>query len=282
MHISSLYLSKQEVRKKGFTIVEMLVVIAIILFLTALLMPTLSRVRETAKASKCVSNLRQVSMATFLYAADNEGLAPYDQYALKSSNQWYFTTRSRDSNNACYDKNFPQNKWFSEYLPAGGIGHMNAVGLCPSGGRFDRANADLPDMNNPGKFVPNTSYVINIDLICNDFFWDNKLSDRRDAVLQMIKNPEKVMLWSEGLEANVISGNMGRDKTMTGPHFAREKKSAPVTPTVGNYLVFQKMGKAHVIYVDQHIGTFNYPEELPDWNTQFWNFTSDKPNPLEN
>jgi len=62
----------------GFTLVELLVVIGIIAALIAMLLPTLSRAREAAKTTLCLSNLRQMMLAVSYYANDNEGSAvPY-------------------------------------------------------------------------------------------------------------------------------------------------------------------------------------------------------------
>ena len=62
---------------KGFTLIELLVVIAIISVLAAMLLPALSKAREMARAAKCISNLKQISLALSLYADDYNGLYPY-------------------------------------------------------------------------------------------------------------------------------------------------------------------------------------------------------------
>ncbi|AHF89715.1 hypothetical protein OPIT5_05210 [Opitutaceae bacterium TAV5] len=56
----------------GFTLIELLTVIAIIGILAAIIIPTVGRVRETAKASACASNLRQLAAACLLYANENK------------------------------------------------------------------------------------------------------------------------------------------------------------------------------------------------------------------
>ncbi|MDB6055333.1 MAG: LmbE family protein [Verrucomicrobiales bacterium] len=56
--------------RRGFTLVELLVVIAIIGILTGLLLPALSRARESIRRTACISNLKQVNLAIRLYAED--------------------------------------------------------------------------------------------------------------------------------------------------------------------------------------------------------------------
>jgi len=59
--------------QRGFTLVELLVVIAVIAILAALLLPALTRSKSAAKRIQCVSNLRQLGLATQMYWDDNNG-----------------------------------------------------------------------------------------------------------------------------------------------------------------------------------------------------------------
>jgi prepilin-type N-terminal cleavage/methylation domain-containing protein len=63
----------RRISEKGFTLVELLVVIGIIAVLISILLPTLNSVRETAKRTQCASNLRQLCMATLIQAQNFKG-----------------------------------------------------------------------------------------------------------------------------------------------------------------------------------------------------------------
>jgi len=57
-------------KRHGFTLIELLVVIAIIAILAAILFPVFARAREAARRANCISNLRQIALASLMYAQD--------------------------------------------------------------------------------------------------------------------------------------------------------------------------------------------------------------------
>jgi prepilin-type N-terminal cleavage/methylation domain-containing protein len=84
------------VRRVGFTLVELLVVIGIIAVLISILMPALSKAREQAVRVKCLSNLRQVHMYFTLYSASSKGVVPIGYKDVKASDyNWVNSTTPR-------------------------------------------------------------------------------------------------------------------------------------------------------------------------------------------
>ncbi len=74
--------------RSGFTLIEVLVVAAIISLLVAILLPSLSRARDQTRLVACQSNVRQLGMATQMYVAANRGRFPADSKAHDYGYDW--------------------------------------------------------------------------------------------------------------------------------------------------------------------------------------------------
>ena len=63
-------------RRNGFTLTELMVVIGLVAMLVALMLPVVSKVRRSAQAAACMSNLRQLGTAWIMYSGENRGRLP--------------------------------------------------------------------------------------------------------------------------------------------------------------------------------------------------------------
>jgi prepilin-type N-terminal cleavage/methylation domain-containing protein len=100
-------------RSPGFSLLELLIVMLIIAVLTALLIPTVSRVRESATITKCGSNLRQIGQALHAYRADHKAfpvaltMPPPFKLPLDTGEPIYATCSTRTSRPAARSTDVP-------------------------------------------------------------------------------------------------------------------------------------------------------------------------------
>jgi len=110
-------------KQHAFTLVELLVVVAILSVLAALLLPVLARTREAAKRTSCLNNLRQIGMAFEMYLLENRETYPAAQDPVSTS-PYYWLWMGRG-----------WRKLIEEYVPRGG---ESGVFWCPSDPRSEK------------------------------------------------------------------------------------------------------------------------------------------------
>jgi len=85
---------KNRSTRRGMTLIELLIVVAILGILAAIVLPTFSNANETAKGSALASQLNTVKKSLVLYKTDHNGTYPTDAQLI--TNQWQALTNSTD------------------------------------------------------------------------------------------------------------------------------------------------------------------------------------------
>ncbi|MFI4862298.1 MAG: DUF1559 domain-containing protein [Phycisphaerales bacterium JB063] len=224
---------KPRIHNLGFTLVELLVVLALIALMVALLLPALGRAREAGRQAKCLSNLRQMANATHAYLVDHAGAFPPAQYG--------------DVN----DPATPMYGWDFIHLPDGTTrpgtlwsgGGANEIQQCPS----------MAGQSNWGS-DPYTGYNYNTSYLGGPTeLWSNTPPDT--ANLAAVRSPSECAVFGDG---EIVGG--GANKFMRAPF------KGPLDTDffgngnqVGGTQGYRHLGATNASFVDAHAEPFSTP-----------------------
>jgi prepilin-type N-terminal cleavage/methylation domain-containing protein/prepilin-type processing-associated H-X9-DG protein len=218
--------------KSGFTLIELLVVIAIIAILAAILFPVFAQAREKARSISCLSNCKQIGVASQMYAQDYDEILPtwslyyWAYYAIKPNGQKF-----PDSVSLYWDT------MIQPYVKSGNPSTADRGGVwhCPSGEQ--------------GNTVRSYGYSMGLtydsDPASPDYY--------RFMPLALIEKPASVVMVGDGGSA----GRLGRPQDYQGyyEHYVAKvpyTRDAPYRHQEGGNYVFTdghaKWFKAEVLY----------------------------------
>jgi len=226
--------------KKAFTLLELLVVIAVIALLLGILMPALSGARSQAKATICQSNLRQLTLANTGYATENDGfyVPAASDIGIPEGNlhRWHGV---RDSTNEPFDS---LRSPIAGYLGDGGVKE------CPKNVNFRKGDPwEWNFEDGGGGYGYNRTYI-------GSRVWQSGADDITTKITE-VGNPADTIMFADAAMSNLDGGvPYYMEYSFVEPRYWFS--SGQFHPEWGDpspSIHFRHRGKANVAWIDGHV-----------------------------
>jgi len=238
-------------QKKDFTLIELLIVIAIIAILASMLLPALSKARMTAQQIKCIGNLKQMGQGTIMYTGDsNDRFMPanlgYEQGRFPSG---FYTT---DSFCRGWGYHLSQGKYV-----------IRAAMLCPSmvlhydgSAKFYDLSLNIDSIDIIWGYMPyGFNYLLGCDYAAGG--WGKCATQQ----ISKVRNPSNKVMGADAGQSD--SGGYGCSQVGYPDAYGRWGYNL-ATPHGGGSITVRAInsGSANIVWVDGHVSNMVKPRRL--------------------
>jgi prepilin-type N-terminal cleavage/methylation domain-containing protein/prepilin-type processing-associated H-X9-DG protein len=252
--LKSLPVKQRQVRK-AFTLIELLIVIAIIGILASLLLPVLSRARGTAQKIACANNLKQIGLASVMYLDDNEGYFPFMTATYGNWDRLYLP----------YLGNTPD-PTRTGYLRED-LGETIDSYICPGSKLLGK---QLPDNKVMQSYGMTGHYVWSAWGVGipqkkpgnpSDDYYDFAIPKKTPRKISRIAGPSTTLAHSEFDKIDLGTGLpekiQGKGAGLASPYWQVMEAKA-----VGTLLMHNSNGRLNYLFVDGHVNTYHYLDQF--------------------
>jgi prepilin-type N-terminal cleavage/methylation domain-containing protein/prepilin-type processing-associated H-X9-DG protein len=236
-------------RPAGFTLLELLIVIAILALLVSILLPNLSRSKELARKAVCLSNIRHLAVSNHLYAQDNGGC-----FVLASEDIWRRNLRRwhgrRDTVNEAFD---PRRGPLTPYMGSAGL--KECPSFCKECDFSDTAGQEAAFEAGCGGYGYNQSYIGGR----NDRYGIGEKASVSSARIEDVSVPGSTVMFTDS--AYVTMTGSGRTKIAYSfcepPFWEFGDPGGPSSMMPDPTIDFRHLDQCNVSWADGHATSHN-------------------------